>query len=194
MKLENEIRVTVAGKGEFILRKCERLKFGKNNLSDIKWYEYKIVNNDILDLKYDSVAVMSFAITEEIRESAAENIITNKVSDEKTPRPHIDYKTGNVHPSKEYVKENGYEVVRQLVLGRRLGPKTPDIKNYNDCEVYFYKNTPRQRTCLIHKACYYPLIEKDKSLEDDWRYKLLSAIWKAIPDELKDEKVNLVSE
>jgi hypothetical protein len=163
------------------------------NLTDIKWYEYKIVNSDTLDIKYDNVAVMSFAITKDIRKLAEKNIIERNVSSKETPRPHIDYETGNVHPSKEYVKENGYEVVRQLVLGRRLGPKTPDIKNYNDCEMYFYKNTPRQKGCLIHKACYYPLIEADKSLESDWRYKLLSEIWKAIPDELKDEKVNLTS-
>lgn len=158
---------------------------GIGNLRDIKWYEYKIVNADALNVKYDNVTVCTFAITRDIRKLAEKNIIERNVSAEETPRPHIDYKTGNIHPCKKYVQDNDGEIVRQLVLCRGLGPKTPEIE---EVDAYVYKNKPRQRVCRIHKACYFPLIEADDSLKENWRYKLLSEIWKRIPDELKNEK------
>ena len=159
---------------------------GIGNLKDISWYEYKIVNSDALNINYDNIAVSSFAITKEIRKLAAKNIIEERVSYKETIRPHIDYKTGNVHPSEEYIKKNNDEKVRQLVLCRGLGPKTPEINK--DKNIYFYQNNPGQSACRIHKACYYPLIEEDESLKENWRYKLLAEIWSNIQEKLEDEE------
>lgn len=82
----------------------EKKHNGKNNLSDISWYQYKIVNNKELGIAYDNICLSLFRITESVRIEASKEIINDGVSKKETVRPHIDYKSGNIHPSKEYIE------------------------------------------------------------------------------------------
>ena len=147
---------------------------GRGGLSDIKWFEYKIANHKEKGIVYDNIKLMPFKITEEIRSNAEKSIIENGVTNKGVIRPHIDYKSGNIHPSKEDVEIMATQGVYQLVLCKGLGPKTLEENGEN---FYLYKNLPRHQGIRIHKACYYPLIEDDQSLHDDWRYKLLQEVW-----------------
>ena len=162
----------------------KKIHRGRNNLSDIIWYKYKIVNKE-KDIFYDSVCLCFFKITEEVRIEAAKRIISKGVSKEETERPHIDYKTGNIHPNKKYVEEQNNGKIKQLVLCNGLGPGA--LKKQINDNFYVYKNTPRQFGIKIHKACYYPLIDDNQNLKNDWRYKFLENIWKNIDDGLKEE-------
>lgn len=154
---------------------------GIGDLADIFWYKYRIVNQERPPVAYDCVCMSPFRITKEIREAAKVNIVEHGVSRPGTCRPNIDYRSGNIHPDKEYVK--GKDRVAQLVLCRGLGPNTPkDVGT----DMYLYKNRPRQLGARIHKACYFPLIEDDPQIQSDWRFIFLSKVWEQIPEGIKD--------
>ncbi|AVK51274.1 hypothetical protein AXY43_26480 [Clostridium sp. MF28] len=157
----------------------EKKHNGKDNLSDISWYQYKIVNNEELGIVYDNICLSLFRITESVRIEASKEIINNGVSKKETLRPHIDYKSGNIHPNKEYIaNQNELGEIQQLVLCNGLGPHNPE-KQLDD-DFYIYKNSERQSGTKVHKACYYPLIGKKLNLQNNWRYQLLKEIWNII--------------
>ncbi|SHN00448.1 hypothetical protein SAMN02746066_04329 [Anaerosporobacter mobilis DSM 15930] len=157
----------------------EKIHYGKENLSDISWYQYKIVNNKELGIVYDNICLSLFRITELVRIEASKEIIKKRVSKKETVRPHIDYMTGNIHPSKEYIaNQNKLGKIQQLVLCNGLGPHIPE-KQLDD-DYYVYKNCARQSGSKVHKACYYPLIDNNLNLQDNWRYQLLEEIWNLI--------------
>ncbi len=112
-----------------------KLHYGRDNLRDIEWYEYKIVNHEEKKIIYDNICLSFFRITEEIRLEASKNIIEKRVSYAETIRPHIDYNSGNVHPSKEFIKIHNTNEILQLVLCKGLGPNT---KNQQEDNVYIY--------------------------------------------------------
>lgn len=151
---------------------------GTGNLSDIVWYQYKIINCGKLGIGYDNVCLSPTRITESVRVEASKNIFKDGVSKKETVRPHIDRSSGNIHPSKEYVSEQNNGEIHQLVLCNGLGPHTP-VKQVDD-DYYVYKNTPRQAGAKVHKACYYPLIDDGLNLKNDWRYQLLEEVWDKI--------------
>lgn len=178
----------VVGDGIELLRDTKK-HIGKYELSDIVWYEYRITNHKEKGIVYDNIGLTFFKITEEVRLSAEKSIIENNVTKAGVIRPHIDYGTGNIHPSKEYVEEMAkQEKVFQLVLCKGLGPNTPMENGEN---IYLYKNRPRQKGARIHKACYYPLIEDDPTLYNDWRYRLLQEMWDKL---FHDQKAEFASD
>ena len=151
---------------------------GIDNLSDIQWFVYDIVNREEFDMDYDNICLSLYRITEIVRSEAAKKIVQLGVSEFQTQRPHIDYITGNIHPSKAFVESENDGSIKQLVLCNGLGPHTPKVRE--DEKVYVYRNSPRQSGAKVHKACYYPLIDYEQGLEDNWRYKLLEEVWKII--------------
>lgn len=178
--LPSQIKLDI-GKCKIHLELDKKSHRGKNNLSDIFWYVYKIKNNNELEIAYDNICLSLFKITESIRIEASKNIIANEVSKSKTKRPHIDYKSGNIHPSKEYVENQNDGKIKQLVLCNGLGPCTNEQVN---TDFYIYKNSPRQSGSKVHKACYFPPIDNNTNLQDNWRYKLLKKIWENIKMEI----------
>ena len=125
---------------------------------------------------YDSINLMYFYINEEQKNIAKNKVISKGTQKEK--KPHIDAKTGNIHPGKEYVEKHSgnYDKVKQLVLcaagGNDLGPKLPAniLEDENEDELYLFSS--------IHKSCYYPRID-GKEFEEgkDWRQDLLRQVW-----------------
>lgn len=150
-----------------------KLHRGKRALKDLCWYEYKIISNDD-SIQYDNIALSPYLIDEDILELARENISKNKVTDPNASRPNIDYKTGNIHPEKINISSDNIEI-KQFVLCKGLGPITAIEEGSDD--YYLYKTTNRQKGKRVHKACYYPMISEDKSLENNWRQQLLSELY-----------------
>ena len=153
--------------------KTYRRSTGKGELKDITWHKYVITNHEDFDMEYDAVILSFFKITEEERKNASKSIINGGVST--AARPHIDGKTGNIHPTKEYVEEQGKEIIKQLVLCRGQGPNTPQAEISND----YYVNCVR-----VHKACYYPLIKEEPALTEDYRYMLLEMLWNKLGEKI----------
>lgn len=153
-----------------------RIHRGRNELSDIFWYQYKIVNNEEHGIMYDNICLSLFKITEEVRNKAEGKIIQERVS--QAERPNIDYKTGNIHPCKYYVKCQNNGKIQQLVLCKKRGPRTPE-KQVDD-NFYVYPSDSGRSGAKIHKACYYPMIEDDPNLHNDCRYRLLKEVWNEI--------------
>ena len=86
--------------GEFSIRDIKlildtRKHCGKGSLSDIFWYEYKILNHRKKDLIYDNICLSPYRITERIRAAAEKNIIEKDITDTNTIRPNIDYRTAD---------------------------------------------------------------------------------------------------
>ena len=152
------------------LTRSNRLSTGRNDLSFIQWYTYKIDNKDELGLDYDCIAVSFARITQDILNQARERIIQIGVSTAQTP--NIDANTGNIHPSPKEVSKAPDRKVQQLVLCNGSSPLTSNFLETD--EYYFY-------TC-VHKACYYPLIDdKDNErFKNDERTIILKAVWNAL--------------
>lgn len=72
-----------------------------NSLKDIKWYQYRIECNNSNRFKYDRILFMPYRIDKEIYNEAKKTVINGGVSVKGIPRPHIDFKTGNIHPYKQ---------------------------------------------------------------------------------------------
>lgn len=159
----------------------KKMHCGRNNLSDIIWYQYKIMNSKELGIVYDNVCLCLCRITESVRIEASRNIIEKGVSKDETVRPHIDYLSGNIHPSKEYIANQCNGKIQQLVLCKGLGPHVSQKESEQNeqlaIDFYRYKNRPRQLGTNVHKACYYPLVDSNLNLQNNWRYKLLEEIW-----------------
>lgn len=155
-----------------------KIHTGIGELSDIEWYEYKITNSEEIGLPYDNIALSLFAVDDATRKKAAETIVKEKITSKDTKRPNIDYNTGNIHLDITWLNDNPNKTIKQLVLCKGPGPKTTN--EGNDHNFYCYKNTKREKGCYVHKACYYPLIEEDNALHNDWRYKLLESLWKEL--------------
>ena len=159
----------------------KRRHTGQNNLNDIIWYEYKIVNYKEKNLEYDNICISFCKVTELERQNASKHVFETKVSLPETIRPHIDANSGNIHPSKEFIKKHTSRQISQLVLCNGLGPsvklsKSLDLSNNNDFYIYTKKKA-------VQKACYFPLIdEHDSNLVNNWRYKLLEELWEILKD------------
>ena len=179
--IQNLPKELIVGNGIELLLDT-KMHRGINGLKNIVWYEYKIVNHKEKGLVYNNICLSPFKITEEIRSLAAKNIIEKNISSQDTPLPNIDYRSGNIHPSREFIERLNFEKVLQLVLCNGLGPNTP---NENEEDAYIYKNSPLQKGAKVHKACYFPLIEDDQNLYEDWRYKLLQEVWLSIPADMR---------
>ena len=152
---------------DLTIRLSSSWRHGSEELENIQWR--KLVFDEFKG--YDSINMMLFKV-ESIPEIIREEDVT------KDPNAHIDAKTGNIHPGKEYVKEHSrnYDKVRQLVLcaagGNDLGPKLPaKLEDDPKEDVYYIYST-------VHKSCFYPRIDNIE-LEDgeDWRHDLLKQVW-----------------
>lgn len=161
---------------------------------NIKWWTYGF-SKDFLG--YNSIMLMNFKITEddeEFKKAAANVVLTENVTE--IPEPHIDGKTGNIHPGKNYIDKNGYDKfdkINMLVLsvggvskdgriGVHPGPLNVNKKTTEDDAQYYYT--------AVHKACYFPLMSKDIQLKNDPRYKFL----KDFALELSNVNKNLLSD
>ena len=152
---------------DLTIRLSSSWRHGSGELENIQWR--KLVFDEFKG--YGSINMMYFKINE-IPTKILESNVTND------SESHIDAKTGNIHPGKEYVEEHSgnYDKVRQLVLcaagGNDLGPKLPSnlLEDENEDELYLVSS--------IHKSCYYPRID-DKKIEEgkDWRQDLLRQVW-----------------
>ena len=165
--------ITVRIKNEELkIRLSSSWRHGSGELENIQWR--KLIFADIEG--YGSINMMYFKINE-IPTKILESNVT------KSSEAHIDAKTGNIHPGKDYVKEHSdkehsgnYDKVRQLVLcaagGNDLGPKLSSklLEDENEDELYLFSS--------IHKSCYYPRID-GKEFEEgkDWRQDLLRQVW-----------------
>ncbi len=160
--------ITVRIKNEELeIRLSSSWRYGSEELENIQWR--KLIFADIEG--YGSINMMYFKINE-IPTKILESNVT------KDSEAHIDAKTGNIHPGKEYVKDDSgnYDKVKQLVLcaagGNDLGPKLPAniLEDENEDELYLFSS--------IHKSCYYPRID-GKEFEEgkDWRQDLLRQVW-----------------
>ncbi len=164
---------------------------GRNNLKDLEWVVYKFTdgNADSSENGYTHILFMPYCIIENIRTNASKNLVCKQVST--AERPHIDAKTGNVHPEK--LNPENYTKIEQLILVRVYGENHggPNLKcdDYNEKDYYTYKAEDKNKTAYVHKACYYPLIDENdenvKNLKNNWRYKLLEEIWEKLHKALK---------
>lgn len=178
-KLEN---ISVDGKiSNITLSKVNRLICGINNLDSIKWFRY--ICSDEID-GYAAVNLMFFKIDKKMFDEARTRIALENVS--LTVTPHIDGNTGNIHPSHSDILKSGYSKIRQLVLCANKksdpGPNTPNIEVTDDVYEYSLKTK-------VHKACYFPLIEDDEKLKDNWRYKFLKQICLNLPEEILGDDI-----
>lgn len=107
---------------------------------------------------YDNIALSFFRITPECKESAETNFIKNGVTEPNCPLPHIDLKSGNIHPNQEYVEQYDEKTISQLVLCNGLGPKISTSTGVGadnfDSEVNLYPNN--SDVLYVHKAFIIP--------------------------------------
>lgn len=176
---------------EITLTRKSYIHQGQGELKHIKWCEYQLpsdIGEYIEELRpYDNIALSFFRITPECKESAETNLIKTGVTEPNCPLPHIDLKSGNIHPSQEYVKQYDEDTISQLVLCNGLGPKISTRNGVGadnfDSEDNLYPNN--SNVLYVHKASYYPLISEEKGLKKDMRYVFLSLVW----EELKKESI-----
>lgn len=152
---------------------------GINYLKNIEWVVYALPDGQTLH-GYDCILLMFFKVDETAREQSSKHVVPNGVGVTKIPTPHIDGRTGNIHPGVGYVDENRKDKVAQLVLARKTGkkpgshagPNTPEIEETDD----IYNYGPKTK---VHKSCYYPRID-GKEPKNDWRYEFLKEAWEKI--------------
>lgn len=162
---------------------------GRGELDYIQWCEYRLPSDFgkyIEELShYDTIALSFVRITSECKEKAETNLINSGVTAADCPVPHIDMKSGNIHPSREYVKQYDENVISQLVLCNGLGPKI-SRKNgagtaHFDSKDNLYPNNSEK--LYVHKASYYPLIREEERLKGDIQYLFLSLVWEKLKEE-----------
>ena len=191
----------------FILSDLKSGTSGRNGhhstIANIKWFNLKIENKKLMS-NYSYVNLIFFKIKDEhIDEARGKNAIfkaeekvnnlpKHKIIDgidykmSSYENAHIDGDSGNIHPGEKYVGGFNLDKIRQLVLcsktGSDAGPKC-NCNDYNEDNSYIFDNFH------IHKACFYPLINKNDKIhiKDDLRYKYLEEIWNEIPDKFKEE-------
>lgn len=95
-----------------------------------------------MDIIYDNVCLRLFRITKQAWENASSNIIENRISKVETARPNIDYKTGNIHPSKKIIANQNNGKIQQLVLCKGLGSHISQPKLDPD---YYSSDTKRSK-------------------------------------------------
>lgn len=158
-------------------------RIGGDQLDNIQWRKYKFKN---IYKGYSSINLMYFYINKESKDDAYKRILLKDVT--KDGLPHLDGKTGNIHPGRNYVKENSgnYDKIKQLVLcangnNSDLGPLlSSDIKNKEDSYSLIFN---------IHQSCYFPLIQDDENLKNNWRYKLLKEFAFELYNNLDDKTI-----
>ncbi len=162
-----ELSIKIDNEHSLKLTRGYKLSSGRNNLRFIKWYTYKIENKEDFGLEYDNIAFSFTRITKDILISAAENIVKDGVST--APLPNIDASTGNIHPAEKDTDTDPNGKFCQLVLCMGSGPNTPYFTEIDD--YYCYTG--------VHKACYYPLIDKndEEGFKCDIRQIILKAVW-----------------
>lgn len=101
------------------------------------------------------------------------------------PLPHIDLKSGNIHPSQEYVEQYDEKTISQLVLCKGLGPKISTSTGVGAdnfaSEDNLYPNNSKK--LYVYKASYYPLIREEERIKGDIRYLFLSLVWEKLKEE-----------
>lgn len=161
---------------EINLVKVGNIHTGKNNLNHIKWFEYKLelpqeLKGPIAVLEnYDNIVLNYFKITSKCKEDAEKKCLYNHVSISDTP--NIDMNTGNIHPTKEYVRDFREDEIRQIVLCNRDGPKLN--LSLKDKEANLYSNI----TCediYVNKASYFPMI--DESNDSCIMHDFMKTVW-----------------
>ncbi len=169
-KIPSELTIEIEGIPPIKLKTSGRLSFGRNTLSDIKWYSYLIEDPAQAGLDYDCVAVSFSQITIKILEEAQNNIFLSGVS--KGKGANIDANSGNIHPDMDTVASNSSREIKQLVLCSGKGPLMP--KFIETDEYYFYS--------AVHKACYYPPINNkdEEKFKNDFRQVFLKKIWEQL--------------
>lgn len=179
-------------------------RHGANSLKDLKWYQYRIKDNNSNRFEYDRVLFMPYRIDKEIYNEAKKTVINGGVSVKGVPRPHIDFKTGNIHPHKQNKCNFLEKEIEQLVLVRGIYNNStnccdkychPKIDDKRVNESYYeykanckYLNTGKRvevmgrKTIYVPKTCYFPLIDDSDTIElkKSQRYILLNRIWEKI--------------
>ena len=118
-KLPESIKVSFMDL-EINLVKVGNIHIGINNLNHIKWFEYKLelpqeLKGPIAVLEnYDNIALNYFKITSKCKEDAEKKCLYNHVSISDTP--NIDMNTGNIHPTKEYVRDFREDEIRRYIF------------------------------------------------------------------------------
>ena len=145
---------------EINLVKVGNIHIGKNNLNHIKWFEYKLelpqeLKGPIAVLEnYDNIALNYFKITPKCKQDAEKKCLRQGVSTSETP--NIDMRTGNIHPTKEYIRNFKEDKIRQMVLCNGDGPKLNS--SLKDIETNLYSNIIDEGI-YVNKASYFPIIE-----------------------------------
>lgn len=184
---------------EITLTRKSYIHQGQGELKHIKWCEYQLpsdIGEYIEELRsYDNIALSFFRITPECKESAETNLIKTGVTEPNCPLPHIDLKSGNIHPSQEYVEQYDEKTISQLVLCKGLGPKistshgvcADELDQKYNLYPNLYPNNSKK--FYVHKASYYPLISEEEELKKDKRYLFLSFVW----EKLKEKNIVIIS-
>ncbi|MBQ6394379.1 hypothetical protein IJH97_01325 [Candidatus Saccharibacteria bacterium] len=155
-------------------------KIKRSGLNYLKNIEYIVYTFDQPLHGYDCILLMFFRVDEKAQEAASKNVVPGGKGVTLIKTPHIDGRTGNIHPGVGYVDENRKDKVAQLVLARKTGkkpgshagPNTPEIEETDD----IYNYGPKTK---VHKSCYYPRID-GKEPKNDWRYEFLKEAWEKI--------------
>lgn len=174
---------------EITLTRKSYIHQGQGELKHIKWCEYQLpsdIGEYIEELRsYDNIALSFFRITPECKESAETNLIKTGVTEPNCPLPHIDLKSGNIHPSQEYVEQYDEKTISQLVLCKGLGPKISTSTGVGAdnfaSEDNLYPNNSKK--LYVYKASYYPLIREEERIKGDIRYLFLSLVWEKLKEE-----------
>ena len=176
---------------DITLKFNNKLHIGRNELNNIKWFQFKF-DKELKGL-YSAINLMFFKVDENTLNNSKKCVVIGGKGVSTMMVPHIDERTGNIHPGKGYVDSFGHNKIYQLVLVNTSkvdpGPKTMNIEVTSD--VYSYSTD-----CLVHKSCYFPRI--DNSIpENDFRYEFLKQVCKKIyeydKDILSDEIIKEIS-
>lgn len=174
---------------KLVLEKSGKTKHrrGIRGLSDIWWFQYRIEMQSKLLGEMDRILIMPFLIDKEIQEEAMKEVINGGVAEEGVKRPHVDFKTGNIHPIITDNLDYDNSEIKQILLVRgSYNPKTGQndkhcfpmvVENLIDEPCYEY--TWEKKKIYVSKACYYPLIDNNDSklLSECNKQKILKEIW-----------------
>ena len=163
---------------------------GDGCTENIIWNRLNIKDIDIKEKGYGYINLMHFYIDNKNQKEASLNPMLSGT--QSNPNVHIDFKSGNIHPGYDYVKKNSNKKIRQIVLCQNSNSDPgPRLDNDNDEfkeETHYVYKRPRS-IMHVHKACYYPLIDDDETLKQNWRYKYLKTIYDKLVDEGLAEEI-----
>lgn len=182
----NNIKIKL-GFSEIELELEGKRRQGRNDINNHIWYVYKITSDSKRLDPYNKINLTTYRITkaritkgskilgEKVSQNAVDNVLDVGVST--AERPHVDFNTGNIHLNDNGISDSKNNNEWQLVLCKDGGPKAKkpeeDERQYYE---YTCSNKNHKESCFVHKACYYPLIDDEKSLRENWRYEFLAKV------------------